>query len=551
MTEPPKLSTSPRALALDALRGLAILMMCLSGIVPEGLPNFMYHGYYPRFLPDAAGVWTAVSNPHQFRGADWPSFTWVDWVFPMFLFAMGAAFPLALGRRLDQGAPMWRIVLGVMARGVTLIGFAVYVKQIIPQFIESPTSPATWCMGLLGFALLFPVFARLPRVWGRQTIFAIRVAGVVSAIGFVMYLNIGDGDTFSFAQNDVIILLLAHMSIAGSLIWLVSRNKLWLRLVSLSVVYIAHHQAMHGGWAWLDPAVNLPARLLDLRWINTVLPWGPEIPAGLLDLSVLYNFRWYKFLFVVIPGTIIGDLLREQIRPRGEADATDGRCVASSWSNSRLIALAAVMAGLILVTLIGFQCHGRVLFIFSESLRLVTPSATWWGVIPLLAGGLALIYGGRTPPPRLIRAIYLWGAFWLILGLIAEPFEGGIKKGPPSTISYYLVSVSLSILLLGVFTIWIDVLGRRRGTTILVYNGQNPMLAYVGIRNLLAPMVALPLLAPLARWFPDVGSGSINEWIIGLMPATTWSLLLWSLVQTLLLATIVVAFTHARVVWRN
>ncbi|MEZ6193637.1 MAG: hypothetical protein R3C45_20530 [Phycisphaerales bacterium] len=47
-----------------------------------------------------------------------------------------------------------------------LSGFAVYVRQITPTFIEYPTSPATWCLGLLGFALLFPVYARLPRGWG-------------------------------------------------------------------------------------------------------------------------------------------------------------------------------------------------------------------------------------------------------------------------------------------------------------------------------------------------------------------------------------------------
>jgi len=129
MPKPLVKSDPPRALALDALRGLAILMMCLSGIVPGGLPNFMYHGYYPRFLPNAEGIWEVVANPYQFRG-DWPGFTWVDWVFPMFLFAMGAAFPFALGRRLDHGVSMWRVVLSVLGRGVALVGFAVYVKQI-------------------------------------------------------------------------------------------------------------------------------------------------------------------------------------------------------------------------------------------------------------------------------------------------------------------------------------------------------------------------------------------------------------------------------------
>jgi predicted acyltransferase len=79
-----------RALSLDALRGLAILMMVLSGVVPyRVLPDWMYHAQLPppthAFDPTLAGL------------------TWVDLVFPMFLFAMGAAIPMALSRRLEKG----------------------------------------------------------------------------------------------------------------------------------------------------------------------------------------------------------------------------------------------------------------------------------------------------------------------------------------------------------------------------------------------------------------------------------------------------------------
>ena len=42
-------ASPPRALALDALRGFAILTMVLSGIVPHGgkLPAWMYHAQTP------------------------------------------------------------------------------------------------------------------------------------------------------------------------------------------------------------------------------------------------------------------------------------------------------------------------------------------------------------------------------------------------------------------------------------------------------------------------------------------------------------------------
>ena len=100
-----------RACALDALRGLAILAMLLSGQLPFGenaLPSWMYHAQVP---PPA----------HEWNGK-LPGITWVDLVFPFFLFSMGAAFPLALSQRLEQGWPKWRLGLLVLERGF-LLGF--------------------------------------------------------------------------------------------------------------------------------------------------------------------------------------------------------------------------------------------------------------------------------------------------------------------------------------------------------------------------------------------------------------------------------------------
>src|SRR5689334_13936563 len=81
-----------RAQALDALRGFAILAMLLSGQLPFGensLPAWMYHAQVP-------------PPNHEFNPL-LPGITWVDLVFPFFLFSMGAAFPLALARRMDEG----------------------------------------------------------------------------------------------------------------------------------------------------------------------------------------------------------------------------------------------------------------------------------------------------------------------------------------------------------------------------------------------------------------------------------------------------------------
>ena len=85
-------NNSTRASSLDALRGYAILTMVLSGSVAWGvLPGWMYNAQVgPR------------SN-FVFDGSIY-GITWVDLVFPFFLFAMGAAFPFSIGNKYRKGS---------------------------------------------------------------------------------------------------------------------------------------------------------------------------------------------------------------------------------------------------------------------------------------------------------------------------------------------------------------------------------------------------------------------------------------------------------------
>lgn len=82
-----------RSKGLDALRGISVLLMVLSGSIAFGdvLPAWMYHAQVPPpehiFKPEIAGI------------------TWVDLVFPFFLFSMGAAIPLSLSRKMSTGEP--------------------------------------------------------------------------------------------------------------------------------------------------------------------------------------------------------------------------------------------------------------------------------------------------------------------------------------------------------------------------------------------------------------------------------------------------------------
>ena len=138
-----------RAYSLDALRGYAILTMVLSATVVYGiLPAWMYHAQEPppthAYQPDLAGL------------------TWVDLVFPFFLFAMGAAFPFSLRRKYEKGCSMWQLAYGAVKRGVQLMFFAIFIQHFYPYMLSAPQDVRAWLLALACFAVLFPMFMRIP-----------------------------------------------------------------------------------------------------------------------------------------------------------------------------------------------------------------------------------------------------------------------------------------------------------------------------------------------------------------------------------------------------
>jgi len=217
--------TTKRALALDALRGFAILTMILSSQIPfhtNTLPGWMYHAQVPppehKWIPTIPGI------------------TWVDLVFPFFLFAMGAAFPLALSRRLDEGVPKWKISLSILERGFLLGFFALYVQAIRPYVISKSPTTETFLIALLAFFLCFPIYTRLPNNWNLWIKIAIRLFGWASAFLLLFNLKYPDGSGFSLYRSDIIIVVLTNMAVFGSFIWLFTKSNLLVRLGLLGIL---------------------------------------------------------------------------------------------------------------------------------------------------------------------------------------------------------------------------------------------------------------------------------------------------------------------------
>jgi predicted acyltransferase len=442
-----------RSLSLDALRGIAILLMVLSSRIPFGvLPEWMYHAQ--------------VAPPlHKFDGTI-PGITWVDLVFPYFLFAMGAAIPLALHTRLEKGEALYKISLSIFKRGALLFFFAVYVIHIRPTVMSATPGLYEYALSFVGFLLLFPMLAKLPDHWANNRKIITRIIGWGGAITVLLLFRAKDGKLFDFARSDIIILVLANVAVTGSFIWIATRKRLDIRIGILAFLFalrLAQSLPGWGQWLW---------NLSPLPWVGTVY--------------------FQQYLFIIIPGTIAGDLLLKFAKSP------------PSSTSHRLWAICA--AGPLLTLWLLFLLKGR--FVIAATI----------GAMVICAGGWALLRQPKTETEKIIRALFGWGIFWLMLGLAFEPYEGGIKKDR-ATMSYYFVTSGLAFFTLISLMIAIDIARIRRGFGLMIATGQNPLVAYAGVQSFLPPILAVTGLGTWIQSFtmtPWLGAarGAFYTWIL-------------------------------------
>ncbi len=486
---------APRALALDALRGLAILMMVFAGIIPfdQPLPRWMYHAQEPPTYTAAHQI-THDFNPHL------PGLTWVDLVFPLFLFALGAAIPLALSGTKKMGMTTGGVVRIMVQRLLALGWFAIYFEHVRPYTIRDSPDRATWTAALLGFALLFPMYTRLPKSWGAARSWAVRGIGYLGAVALLAWLSAHkypDGSGFRLDRSDIILILLANVACVGTGLWWLTRQNLLLRLGALALLLAFRLASGPVGW-------------VHDFWNYSPVPW-------------LFEWDYEKYLFIVVPGTIAGDLLlswTQKNAPTAEVTRAERR---------RLAAFAGLAFVMIVVTLAGLE---------ARRLGLTTLAA-----LSLGGAALWLVSGARTGLGRggLIQSLAQWGLFWLALGLVCEPYEGGIHKDP-STLSYYFVTSGIALYLLSALIVLTDVFGWRRGFSLLADSGQNPMIAYVAMDNFFWPVFAC--VQPL---YDRTHLGPLLD---RLLP-TPWLGVGYGALETLLLTFFVRFFTRRQIFWRT
>lgn len=420
-----------RALSLDALRGYAIITMVLSGQIASGiLPAWMYHAQVPP--PDG------IFNPAIY------GITWVDLVFPFFLFAMGAAFPLSVGRKAEKGESKWNLSWGIFERYIRLTYFAIFIQHLYPWVI-SPTdqTPITWMLSISGFILLFPMFLRIPGNipnWLRRVI---EFGGYGAGIALMLCIDFFQDRTFDISKSNIIILVLANMAFFGTLIYLFTIKNKWARIGVLPFILAVFLSSQTEG-----------------SWASSVFNYSP--------FSWMYQFRFLKYLFIVLPGSIAGEYLVEWMHSSNSLNKNQNK-------DKTIPLLLIACIGIIVLNLWG-------LFTRNLLINLFTTSAVLVAIYYLVKGNDA----NRT----LWRKLYVMGAYLLMLGLFFEAYEGGIRKDD-STYSYYFVTSGLACFALIGFSIMCDYFKWRWISTPFGMTGKNPMIAYVACSMFIVPLFRL------------------------------------------------------------
>jgi hypothetical protein len=202
----------------------------------------------------------------------------------MFLFAMGAAMPFSLSKKLKQNDSMWKTAGQIFYRGFLLFVFAVFLQHIRPWNISSESQNLSWFLALAGFVVLMLIYTDWNRHVNLIKSRILTASGWIGAVLMMFFIPFENPAHFSLNRSDIIILILANMAVICAFLWLITRNNLRLKMVSIAIVAAI----MIGG---------------------SVSGWVQDFQQ---NATVFWLFRW-DFLYyaiLVLAGTMAGEIIQ-------------------------------------------------------------------------------------------------------------------------------------------------------------------------------------------------------------------------------------------------
>jgi heparan-alpha-glucosaminide N-acetyltransferase len=220
-------ASAPRVVSIDIFRGLTMAVMIFVNQLPEG-------GGLP--------WWTHHAHAQEDR------MTYVDMVFPFFLFIIGMSLPLSIAQRLKRNSSLPALWLHVMVRvlGLLVLGLILANAEKCDQ-ARMPISGSTWgLLGLLCAGLYLNVYPKSERFPAYSRILRfIGLAGVIVLFAiFRRTTHAGHAAWIDFSYPEILgLIALSYLAVA--LLYIPTRRWTWappvwfILLVALNVLSAA------------------------------------------------------------------------------------------------------------------------------------------------------------------------------------------------------------------------------------------------------------------------------------------------------------------------
>ncbi len=218
--------TTQRIHSIDTFRGITILVMI--------------------FVNEVAGV-SGVPYWMKHVAADADAMTFVDVVFPAFLFIVGMSIPFAINNRLVKGDSFYQLQLHILFRTMGLLTAGVFMVNAESGYNEAfmPFSIAAW-------SLLFYVAMIL--VWNvytfkrKEITWTLRGAGLLLLIGLAWVYRGGEqGEEHLSPQWWGILGLIGWAYVIACILYQLSKGNKVI-LLSMVAVCIAYYAAANSGF---------------------------------------------------------------------------------------------------------------------------------------------------------------------------------------------------------------------------------------------------------------------------------------------------------------
>lgn len=286
--DPAKSNKSSRVLSIDIFRGITILVMVFVNDLAsvEGLPWWNYH-----IPPGQQGL------------------TYVDVVFPAFLFIVGMAIPLAIENRKSKGDSMIQIVYHIVLRALSLVAIGLLIMN--GRDMDSGATGISYtAWNVLMFIGVILLWNKYPNTDGKKgMVYKILKWAGLGLLIFLLFIYRREVD------GQILWINKTNWSILGAIGWaylsvcilfLLLRGRFWPLVISFALLVLLNVATKAG---WVDfirhiPSIIWPFRsgsLASITMAGLILSmiFIKSNIASTLNQKIIWGFGFAAILFLM------------------------------------------------------------------------------------------------------------------------------------------------------------------------------------------------------------------------------------------------------------